>query len=51
VLPPVALGQSRSLASLLEHARRLGAPVGTYLQSADRTAALQALRYRSRQEP
>jgi hypothetical protein len=51
VLSPVALGQSRSLASLLEHARRLGAPVGTYLQSADRTAALQTLRYRSRQEP
>ncbi|WP_295529262.1 right-handed parallel beta-helix repeat-containing protein [Novosphingobium sp. Chol11] len=47
-LAAVPIDRQRGLAGLLDLARQSGAPIGAWLQAADRTAALQRLRYRSR---
>ena len=46
--PPI--DRSRGLKGLLDLARQSGAPVGAYLEAADRSAALHALRYRNRKD-
>jgi hypothetical protein len=51
VMPAVRIDRSRGLAGLLDIARRSGAPIGAYLLAADRNAALDSLKYRSRKGP